>query len=133
MNKALREKAWLRDVIIISVIYILIHGFILILTGTFHDDWLSFFKETVTKDMEGFESGRPYYSFVIEAVWNLPGYGYRILAFITYWISYFLIYASFCRITFVRRSEVVLITLICMAALVNDAGGLLEIIRIRWE
>ncbi len=125
MTKVLREKTWLRDIIIISITYILIHGFMLILTGTFHDDWLSFFKDTVTKDMEGLESGRPYYSFVIEVVWNLPGYGYRILAFITYWISYLLIYATFYRITCNHRSEAVLITLICMAVPVNDARVLL--------
>ena len=119
------KKTWLRDVLLITLIYFLIHGFILVLTGTFHDDWLSYFMDVTTKDMEGFESGRPYYSYIIELVWNLPGYSYRILVFITYWIIYILTYGTLSYVKGVTRWDALLITIIVIAVPVNDARVLL--------
>lgn len=115
----------MQDVIVISLAYILIHGFMLFLTGTFHDDWISYFHDTTTKDMEGIESGRPYYSFLIELIWNLPGYGYRILSFFTYWASCLFIYGTFLFIRGIGRREARTIALICLAVPVNDARVLL--------
>ena len=88
MSDRIKNNKWLRDLLLISIVCLLIHGSMLILTGTFHDDWLSFFHDARTKLMEGYESGRPYYSLIIMMIWNLPGYGYRILAFLTYWAAY---------------------------------------------
>lgn len=125
MGKVINSRPWLKDLIYISVIMFFLHGFILFLTGTFHDDWLSLFKDIATKDMEGFESGRPYYSFIIKLIWGLPGYSYRILIYITYWLSYLFIYGMLFNINELSRRDVFLITIITMAAPINDARVLL--------
>lgn len=124
-DSIMSNKRIVRHVLLIISIYFLLHGFMLILTGTFHDDWLSYFHDVATKNMEGYESGRPYYSFVIELVWNLPGYGYRVLAFFTYLASYLFTYGIFCNIQEVGRCKALLITMISMALPINDARVLL--------
>ena len=118
------RRAIARSVLALFIVYCLIHGYMLILTGTFHDDWLSYFRDVATKNMEGLESGRPYYSLVIEAVWNLPGYGYRTLSFITYGIAYICIYFIIYQI-FGSEREALAITILTMAMPVNDARVLL--------
>ena len=123
--KSLWKKAWFRDGLKLFGVYLLIHGLMLFLTGTFHDDWVSWMRDPVTKDLEGWQSGRPYYSFVIEAVWWLPGYGYRILAFFTYFIAYDFLYLTLCRVRELRRQEAFLIAVLTMAVPVNDARVLL--------
>ena len=123
------RKLWsrpgFRDGVMLGCFYLLIHGFMLILTGTFHDDWTSWFKDPVTKSLEGWESGRPYYSLVIEAVWGLPGYGYRILAFVTYFISYLFMYKTLSCVPELRRRDAVWMAVAAMAMPVNDARVLL--------
>ena len=125
MGKVANSRPWLKDLIYISVIMFFLHGFIMVLTGTFHDDWLSLLQDAVTKDMEGFESGRPYYSFIIKLVWGLPGYSYRILIYITYWLSYLFTYGMLSNINELSRRDALLITIITMAAPINDARVLL--------
>ncbi len=121
----IKDKKLVQDIIILSVAYFFVHGYMLVLTGTFHDDWLSFFRDILTKNMEGYESGRPYYSFVIEMVWLLPGYGYRVLSFITYWLTYIFIFCSFCNLKIIETRKAKYIALICMSAPINDARVLL--------
>ena len=125
MSKVINGRPWLKDLIYISVIMFFLHGFIMVLTGTFHDDWLSLFQDAVTKDMEGFESGRPYYSFIIKLIWGLPGYSYRILIYFTYWLSYLFTYGMLSGINELSRRDALLITIITMAAPINDARVLL--------
>ena len=125
MSKVINSRPWLKDLIYISIIMFFLHGFIMILTGTFHDDWLSLFQDAVTKDMEGFESGRPYYSFIIKLIWALPGYSYRILIYFTYWLSYLFTYGMLASINELNRRDALLITIITMAAPINDARVLL--------
>lgn len=125
MSDKIKNNKWLRDLLLISIVCLLIHGSMLILTGTFHDDWLSFFHDARTKLMEGYESGRPYYSLIIMMIWNLPGYGYRILAFFTYWAAYLFFYGTLCHIGSLTRRDAAMITLMTIAAPVNDARVLL--------
>lgn len=123
--KSLWKKPWFRDGLKLFGVYLLIHGLMLILTGTFHDDWVNWFKDPVTKDLEGWQSGRPYYSLVIQAVWWLPGYGYRILAFFTYFAAYDFLYLTLTHVKELRRQEAFLIAVLTMAVPVNDARVLL--------
>ncbi len=123
--KKLWRQTWFRDGLMLFVIYLLIHGFMLILTGTFHDDWTSWFRDAETKSLEGWESGRPYYSLVIEAVWWLPGYGYRILAFLTYFVSYLGMYLTLCHVPEIKRKGALWIAVLAMSMPINDARVLL--------
>lgn len=125
MSRVIDSRSWIKDLIYISVVMFFLHGFIMVLTGTFHDDWLSLFQDAATKDMEGFESGRPYYSLIIKIIWNLPGYSYRILIYFTYWLSYLFTYGMFYSINELRRQDALMITIITMAAPINDARVLL--------
>lgn len=125
MSKVINSRPWLKDLICISIIMFFLHGFILFLTGTFHDDWLSLFKDVATKDMEGFETGRPYYSFIIKLIWELPGYSYRILIYFTYWLSYLFTYGMLSSIDELSRRDALLMTIITMASPINDARVLL--------
>ncbi len=123
--KKLWQKPGFRDGLKLFGVYLLLHGLMLVLTGTFHDDWVNWFKDPVTKDLEGIQSGRPYYAWVIELVWLLPGYGYRILAFLTYFAAYDFLYLTLSRVPEIRRQEAFLIAAITMAVPVNDARVLL--------
>ena len=125
IENALKKK-WVKEITVIIFAYFIIHGFLLLLTGTFWDDWLYYFHDIPTANMAGWESGRPYYSWVIETVWILPGYGYRVLSFFTYLLSYLFIYGSFYSIKSTRNKKALYITLICMALPINDARLLLS-------
>lgn len=114
-----------RSILFITIVYIIIHGFMLLLTGTFHDDWTSFFHDTVTKDMEGMESGRPYYSMLIELIWKLPGYSYRFLSFFTYYFYYLFMYGFFKNVKIFNNTSALLISVLCMALPFNDARVIL--------
>lgn len=121
----IKNRQILRDVLALTIIYILAHWMMLVLTGTFHDDWLSLFHDVQTKDIEGIESGRPYYSAIIELVWNLPGYGYRVLCFITYYVSYLFLYFT---VRETDRSDLyapLVITLLVITLPINDARVIL--------
>lgn len=122
-NRIHREH--IKRIVIITIVFLLIHGFELILTGTFHDDWLSYFHDYATKNMEGMESGRPYYSFVIEMVWLLPGYSYRILGFLTYYAVSLLLYRICSKLEFIGEQAAFFIALIYISIPCNDARVLL--------
>ena len=125
MQDTMSKKQLFRDGIILICVYFLVHGFMLLLTGTFHDDWLSYFHDSVTKNMEGMESGRPYYSFIIEAIWYLPGYGYRILSFFTYLVTYVFMYLTLREVLSIKTSDALCITVLALAMPINDARVLM--------
>lgn len=122
-------KKKLKDICIIAIVYILVHGFMLILTGTFWDDWTSFFMNYSAKNLEGFESGRPYYSLAIEMVWWIPKYGYRKLSFLLYFLIYVLTYLFLKReleyFDHKYANGALIITLINIALPINDARVIL--------
>lgn len=113
------------DISVILIIYSLAHGMMLTLTGTFHDDWLSLFCDAASKDIEGFESGRPYYSEVVKMVWDIPSYAYRKIAFVLYLLSSIFLYLSLRKIRDRVNVNPLILTLLCIIAPINDARVLL--------
>lgn len=112
------------ELAIISLTYLVAHWMMNVITGTFHDDWLSLFHDVETKNLEGIESGRPYYSALIELVWGCPGYSYRVLAFFTYWLAYVLMYLTLRSANSDQKMPVV-VTVLCITTPINDAKILL--------
>lgn len=120
-----KENETARDILILSLVYILAHGFILFLTGTFWDDWTAYFHDVVAKDLEGWESGRPYYSFLIKLGWFGNSFGYRKLIFFIYYFYYLLAYLILRSIPLFKGKSPLYITALTICVPINDARVIL--------
>lgn len=81
-----------KELLIISMIYFLAHGFLLIASGRWWDDWCVFEQPFWTLKNFAMEMGRP--SFIIEMTLAkiLPESGYRIITFFMYFGCCFFLY-----------------------------------------
>ena len=104
----------------ISVIYLLTHFFLLILSGCWWDDWtfsthnIGYISEVAS------QSGRPEWNLLIPFCWSLPNNG-RFLIFILFYLDSIFVYRILSRCGLFDEKESLIITLLFTVIPVNDA------------
>lgn len=134
-NKLLyrKNKLWmakeklvqLKICFVLFLVNLLSQGYILILTGTFWDDWLYYYHDINRLWRHFIQSGRPSLVYIPAAFWNLPNNGYRWVVFLCYMITSVIIYLLLRKITFFQkglsRRECLAISCLYTVIPVNDA------------
>lgn len=100
-------------------------GFLLILSGTFWDDWGSYYCDRIASIRSGIEIGRPVSAFWSRVVWNLPNYGYRWLVFLGFLFTSIILYVLLSKSDGFSRKEALYISLLYTVFPINDARVLL--------
>lgn len=93
LGKRMGEKTIRGDVIKIFAANLFSQGLLLIVTGTFWDDWFYYYRDRTGLWKEFMEAGRPSSAYWVEAVWNIPHYGYRWLVFLLFMFTALIVYA----------------------------------------
>lgn len=109
-----------RDVIIIGVASIVSQGFLLIVTGTFWDDWFYYYRDRESLWVEFLEAGRPSSAYWVEAVWDLPHYGYRWLVFVLFTFTAIILYLIMRNSKTFSAEEVLWLSVLYTVIPVND-------------
>ncbi len=81
-----------RDFIILSIIYILSQGFLLIVSGRWWDDWCLYNESDVALRQFALELGRPSIIPIYKTMKLLPEPGYRWITFLLFYFSMISIY-----------------------------------------
>lgn len=110
---------------VIFLVNLLSQGYILILTGTFWDDWLYYYHDIKRLWRHFIQSGRPSLVYIPAVFWNLPNYGYRWVVFLCYMVTSVIIYLLLRKITFFQKGltrwECLIISCLYTVIPVNDA------------
>lgn len=114
-----------RDVFCIIIANIFAHGFLLLLTGTFWDDWLYIYHNTNTLWTQFLEAGIPSRAIIIQAVWKIPNYGFRWVVFGIFVVISILFYFILRRLSFFDDRSCLLIPLLFVVIPLNDCRVIL--------
>lgn len=117
----MREKTIRNDVIKIVVANIFSQGLLLIVTGTFWDDWFYYYRDRAGLWKEFMEAGRPSSAYWIEAVWSIPHYGYRWLVFSLFTFTALIFYAIMRSSEMFSSEEALELSILYTVIPVNDA------------
>ncbi len=99
-KKTERMKVWF----LLFMGNFLSHGYLILLTGTFWDDWLYYYHDTDRVWEHFIQSGRPSLAYIPAAFWNLPGYGYRWVIFGCCFITSIFVYLILRNIPFFEKN-----------------------------
>ena len=110
-----------KHVLIIIMSNILSHGLLLIVTGTFWDDWFYYYRDRVGLWKEFMELGRPSSAYWVEAVWNIPHYGYRWLVFLVFTLTALILYIIIRNFGMFTAKEALWLSVLYSVIPVNDA------------
>lgn len=113
------------DLLKIVLANIVSQGFLLILSGTFWDDWGAYYRDRMASIRSGMEIGRPVSLFWVRAVWNLPNYGYRWLVFFGFLFTSIILYVLLSNSDGFSRKEALYISVLYTVFPINDARVLL--------
>lgn len=119
------KSSYKLDVIIIFLANLLAHGWLLILTGTFWDDWLYYYYDKNVLWKQFMEAGRPSSAIWIELVWKLPNFGYRKLVFLLFLLISILFYIVLKNISWFEQREALYLSILFTVLPVNDCRVLL--------
>lgn len=114
-----------KELLSILFISIISQGYLLFLTGTFWDDWLYYYHNKEIVWTEFMQNGVPQAAYWIFALWNLPYYGFRWVAFLLFALTGILIYLILNKMPFFDRKSAFWISLIYIVLPVNDTKGIL--------
>ncbi len=105
--------------LIIVATNIISQGFLLILTGTFWDDfaYLNYSVEGLYHQF--LATGTPERVFYIQSVWGIPNYGYRIIVWICYCIASIMYYLILKESGFFKQIDSLIITLLFVTVPIN--------------
>lgn len=120
MKKFLENKIY-RHMVILLLVNLVSHGFLILLTGTFWDDWAYIYHETDQLWEQHLELGQPLRIFLIETVWQLPDYRYRMVVFLLYLLTSVLFYFILNNCRYVDREQALMISALYVAVPVNTA------------
>lgn len=123
MNK--EYKFYKNPYFIISVVYLLAHFFLLILSGCWWDDWTFMTHDLEYVNMVASQSGRPEWNLLIPLCWSLTNNG-RILIFFLYYLISIFVYISLSNCKLLNKNECLLISLLFTIIPVNDARLLIS-------
>lgn len=121
-NKISEEKRILRNgIILISIVYLLSQGFILLLTGTWWDDkpWLYSTPEKMWS--VSLQFGKPSCYFIMSFLNKIPQFIWRVLVFVLYYLSTIGVLIIYSQIPHVSIMDAVIMTVIYVIVPVNDA------------
>ena len=122
MKKFLSDnKRYLKDIIIISIIFLLTNWFMLVLTGTWWDEKTWAFSSTAEKWDISLQLGRPIDFFLQVFIFKIPEVVARIIIFICYYCITIGTYFIYNQIAFFDESHAFLATIIFVAIPANDA------------
>lgn len=122
-----KKKAMLRkltdeekkSILVLILVNILANGFLLILSGTFWDDW-AYVDHDVNQLWNQFvPAGIPSRIFVIQSVWWIPLWGYRWAVFVLYSVISIVYYKILVNTGFATCKEALLISCIFSVVPVN--------------
>lgn len=119
------KKSIRLDLVKIFLANIISQGFLLILTGTFWDDWIYYSHDRTALWRQFMEAGRPSSAYWIEAVWNIPSYGYRWLVFFMFTTTSILLYFFLKNDDNFSREESLYISILYTVLPINDCRVIL--------
>lgn len=124
--KIAKEKILpLKIIVVLFLVNFLSQGYILILTGTFWDDWLYYYHDIERLWRHFIQSGRPSLVYIPAIFWNLPNNGYRWVVFLCYMLTSIMIYLLLRKISLFQKGltwqESLLISCLYTVIPVNDA------------
>ena len=114
-----------KSILIITIVYILAHFFLLIISGCWWDDWTFMSHDLEYVNMVASQSGRPEWNLLIPLCWSSFNNGRVIIFFLYYLISIFL-FISLNNSKLLNTNESLIITLLFTVIPVNDARLLIS-------
>lgn len=117
----IEKKDIIRNLVIISVIYLLTHGFMLVLTGTWWDEKTWFFCSKEKMWEVSLQLGKPSTYFLMLFIRTIPEWLGRILIFILYYLTSLGIYIIYRQLPFIDNKICTFMTLIYIVIPANDA------------
>lgn len=121
----MKTKIKTNPLIIISVVYLITHFCILILSGCWWDDW-TFMSHNIGYINEvASQSGRPEWNILIPFCWSLKNNG-RILIFFIYLLISYCVYVILYNSKLLDKEESLITTILFIIAPVNDARILIS-------
>ncbi|WP_407397722.1 hypothetical protein [Anaerovibrio sp.] len=124
MLESLERKEHIRNLIIITVAYLLTHGFILVLTGTWWDEKTWAFASDERMWETSMMLGRPTTYFLMKFIFGIPEPIARLVIFLCFYIGTLGIYYIFNHLPLIPAKYTVWLTLIYNAIPVNDARAM---------
>ena len=116
-----------KSLAIISIVYLLSQGFILLLTGTWWDEKTWFFATNEQMWNVSMQLGKPSSFFVFAIITAIPEFCGRVLIFILFYFSAIIMFALYSKIPFIDASDALLMTILYIIIPVNDARALLGV------
>lgn len=123
--KRLINKETIKPYLIITLVYILAHFFILLLSGCWWDDWTFMTHDLNYISIVASQSGRPEWNLLIPFCWSQPNNG-RILIFFLYLLDALFVYAAIKNCGLFDERESLIIGLLFAVAPVDDARILIS-------
>lgn len=112
---------------IIFLVYLMCHGVMIFISGTFWDD-LCYETHDYSRFKEiALGTGRPEWLFLIPFAWSLPFNSYRIIVFLMYGLQAIIFYKILIKLSFFTEKDALCITLIYLSVPVNDSRLLLSV------
>lgn len=118
-NETMKHIFW------ITMVYILSQGFLLVVSGTWWDDWVYVNKNWDYLREVFLQSSLPLQAYIDASLWLLPDGTYRILVFLYFYAGALLVYAILNKIDVFSEKTAFWITLLYITIPINDA-------RITW-
>jgi len=125
MIKKYRENITFRHIFWMTLVYILAHGFLLIVTGRWWDDWVYANKNWDYLYEVMRQSSLPLIAYFDASTWLFPDGFYRVIVFAIYYAGALFCYQGLRMMEFLSEKESFFITLLYLVIPVNDA-------RIAW-
>lgn len=120
-----RSNLLLRHIFWITIVYVLSQGFLLIVSGTWWDDWVFIDRnwEYLYEVMLNYTI--PLQAYIDASLWLLPDGAYRILVFLYFYAGSILLYLILRKIEIFSQTDAFWITLLYITIPIND-------VRITW-
>ena len=123
--KARLHKFFSNPYVLISIVYLLAHFFLLILSGCWWDDWTFSTHNIEYIHQVASQSGRPEWNILVPFCWSLPNNGRILIFFLFYGVSLF-VYQLLKGSGLFDDKESLIITLLFTIIPVNDARLLIS-------
>lgn len=118
----MKEKSiHIRNIVIITFIYFLAHGFILVATGTWWDEKTWAFSSTEEMWNVSLQLGKPSTYFLMKFIFDVPEFVARFLIFLCFYLSSLGMYLIYNQIPVINEYNAMMMTLFYIVIPANDA------------
>lgn len=118
------KKKAIKSLIIISIVYLLTHGFILVLTGIWWDENTWFYCSEKEMWEVSLQLGKPSTYYLMSTIFSLPEVVGRLLIFILYYLGTVCIYVIYRQLPCIDNRDATLMTLLYVVIPANDARAM---------